>query len=57
MQLSVDCKYRGCVHINEPHCAVKTALADGQLLQSRYDNYLQFYETIKNKKVIYNKKK
>jgi len=57
VQLSVDCKYRGCVHINEPHCAVKTALADGQLLQSRYDNYLQFYETIKNKKVIYNKKK
>ncbi|AVK62945.1 ribosome small subunit-dependent GTPase A [Lactobacillus sp. CBA3606] len=57
VRLSVDCKYRGCVHINEPHCAVKAALADQQILQSRYDNYLQFYETIKNKKVIYNKKK
>lgn len=57
VQLGQDCKYRGCVHINEPHCAVKAALADGDVLQSRYDNYLQFYETIKNKKVIYNKKK
>ncbi|CAM3101536.1 ribosome small subunit-dependent GTPase A [Lactiplantibacillus plajomi] len=55
--LAADCKYRGCVHINEPQCAVKAALAAGTLLQSRYDNYLQFYETIKNKKVIYNKKK
>lgn len=52
-----DCKYRGCVHINEPQCAVKAALAAGEVLPSRYDNYLQFYETIKNKKVIYNKKK
>ncbi|ETY74542.1 ribosome small subunit-dependent GTPase A [Lactiplantibacillus fabifermentans] len=57
VRLSVDCKYRGCVHINEPHCAVKEALAAGEVLASRYDNYLQFYETIKNKKVIYNKKK
>lgn len=57
VRLSVDCKYRGCVHINEPNCAVKAALAAGEILQSRYDDYLQFYETIKNKKVIYNKKK
>ncbi|RRK11043.1 ribosome small subunit-dependent GTPase A [Lactiplantibacillus garii] len=57
VRLGRDCKYRGCVHINEPQCAVKAALAAGDVLQSRYDNYLQFYETIKNKKVIYNKKK
>jgi len=57
VRLGANCKYRGCVHINEPHCAVKAALAAGELLQSRYDNYLQFYTTIKNKKVIYNKKK
>jgi ribosome biogenesis GTPase len=29
----------------------------GEILASRYENYLQFYETIKNKKVVYNKKK
>ncbi len=57
VRIGQDCKFRGCVHINEPQCAVKAALANGDLLQSRYDNYLQFYETIKNKKVIYNKKK
>ncbi|VDG19799.1 ribosome small subunit-dependent GTPase A [Lactiplantibacillus mudanjiangensis] len=57
VRLGVDCKYRGCVHINEPKCAVKAALDAGDVLASRYDNYLQFYETIKNKKIIYNKKK
>lgn len=57
VRLSADCKYRGCVHINEPQCAVKQALDAGEILASRYENYLQFYETIKNKKVVYNKKK
>lgn len=41
------CKYRGCVHQNEPHCAVKEALEAGELLRSRYENYSRFYEEIK----------
>ncbi|PWG00915.1 ribosome small subunit-dependent GTPase A [Levilactobacillus bambusae] len=54
---AVDCKFRGCVHINEPGCAVKPLVADGTFMQSRYDNYLQLYQLIKDKKPVYKKKK
>ncbi|MFR7700100.1 MAG: ribosome small subunit-dependent GTPase A, partial [Lacticaseibacillus paracasei] len=42
--LAPNCKFRGCQHVSEPHCAVKAALAAGDIMQSRYDNYLQFRE-------------
>jgi len=56
-RLAPECRFRGCVHINEPGCAVKTSLADGEIMQSRYDNYLQLVTLLKNQKPIYNKKK
>lgn len=40
--LSDQCRFRGCQHVNEPGCAVKTAVDAGEILQTRYDNYLQF---------------
>lgn len=52
---SVDCKFRGCVHINEPGCAVKEAVSAGHIMQSRYDNYLLLYQDIKNQKPNYKK--
>jgi len=55
--LADDCRFRGCVHINEPGCAVKESLADGKILQSRYDNYVQLLTLLKNQKPVYNKKK
>ncbi|RKD24148.1 ribosome small subunit-dependent GTPase A [Ammoniphilus oxalaticus] len=45
-----DCKFRGCLHISEPGCAVRAALADGQINQQRYDNYAVFLEEIKEDK-------
>lgn len=47
------CKFRGCLHINEPKCAVKDAVLAGDILKSRYENYLQFNEMIVNKKIKY----
>lgn len=44
------CKYLGCVHIHEPACQVKEAIAEGKISKSRYDNYVQFYEEMKNRK-------
>ncbi len=38
------CRFAGCVHINEPDCAVKQALSEGIICQERYDNYKLFYE-------------
>ena len=34
------CKYHNCIHKNEPDCAVKTALENGKIAESRYKNYL-----------------
>lgn len=50
-----QCKFRGCLHINEPHCAVKKAVDDGIIMRSRYDNYLQFHDLIANQKPNYKK--
>lgn len=37
------CRFRGCAHVNEPDCAVKEALAEGKISQSRYDSYVNIY--------------
>ncbi|MDO4855367.1 MAG: ribosome small subunit-dependent GTPase A [Limosilactobacillus gorillae] len=50
-----ECKFRGCLHIKEPSCAVKNALEHGKIMTSRYDNYLQFHELIANQKPNYQK--
>ncbi|KRM88245.1 ribosome small subunit-dependent GTPase A [Lacticaseibacillus thailandensis] len=52
-----DCKFRGCQHLQEPHCAVKAAVAAGQIMQSRYDNYCQFHAELAARKPVYDKKK
>lgn len=44
------CKFQGCVHINEPQCGVKEALKDGKISKVRYENYLNMYEELKDKK-------
>ena len=39
-----DCKFHNCIHKNEPNCAVKSALDQGEIAQSRYKNYLNMLE-------------
>lgn len=38
-----ECKFNNCVHINEPGCAIKAAVSDGNISESRYQNYLMLY--------------
>ncbi|MGN7469931.1 ribosome small subunit-dependent GTPase A [Brevibacillus sp. SAFN-007a] len=45
--LSPDCKFRGCLHVSEPSCAVRAALAAGELSEERYEHYKQFREELK----------
>lgn len=41
-----DCRFATCMHKNEPDCAVKVALTQGEVAQSRYENYLIFLEEV-----------
>ncbi|RWR14190.1 ribosome small subunit-dependent GTPase A [Siminovitchia fortis] len=52
-QYGENCKFRGCLHINEPGCAVKQAVESGEIRQYRYDHYQDFYQEIKNRKPRY----
>ena len=45
-----DCKFLGCVHVGEKVCGVKTAVSEGRISRSRYENYLQMYQELKEKK-------
>lgn len=40
-RLKSECKFNNCLHIDEPKCAVKTALENDLISWSRYKNYLQ----------------
>ena len=41
------CRFDGCVHVDEPDCAVKNALEKGLLHGERYDSYVQLYKELK----------
>ncbi|WP_335870673.1 ribosome small subunit-dependent GTPase A [Bacillus sp. 2205SS5-2] len=47
------CKFRGCLHMNEPKCAVKQGVNSGEIPEYRYEHYQQFYEEIKDRKPRY----
>lgn len=38
-----ECKFNNCQHIKEPKCGVIKALNDGQISQSRYNNYIAMW--------------
>ncbi|MEG0368264.1 MAG: ribosome small subunit-dependent GTPase A, partial [Coprobacillus sp.] len=46
-ELSDMCKFRGCLHDSEPHCAVKSAVEDGRITKERYEHYLSFLNETK----------
>ena len=40
-RLKADCKFNNCLHLDEPKCAVKQALEEGEISESRYKSYVQ----------------
>lgn len=48
------CRFTGCAHVKEPDCGVKTALEQGEISRSRYENYCQLYEELKDKRKYHN---
>jgi ribosome small subunit-dependent GTPase A len=43
-KLLSNCQYYNCTHTHEPNCAVKKAVDDGEIAQSRYASYLSMLE-------------
>ena len=39
-----SCPFRDCSHTKEKECVIKKAVEEGEILKSRYDSYLKFYE-------------
>ncbi len=38
-----------CAHIHEPVCGVREALGENHISKVRYENYVTFYEELKEK--------
>jgi len=44
------CKFTNCGHLNEPECAMRQAVSDGELSSLRFANYLRMIEEFLNPK-------
>ena len=42
-----DCKFRDCLHIKEPKCAIRNHVNNGSISKSRYENYLKMLDESK----------
>ncbi|EPH90563.1 ribosome small subunit-dependent GTPase A [Enterococcus faecalis 06-MB-DW-09] len=57
LAVASNCRFRECMHLNEPDCAVKQGVAANEIAETRYKNYVQFLEEIENRRPVYKKKK
>lgn len=44
-----DCQFNNCLHVNEPGCAVKEAVVNGEIYEDRYISYGTILESIEEK--------
>ena len=47
-ELSKNCRFSDCLHLNEPNCAVKNAIEADEASELRYFNYLGIMEEVQN---------
>ena len=45
-----SCRYRSCTHTKDDGCAVRHAVSDGIIPQSRHESYVRLYNELKNTK-------
>lgn len=43
-----ECKFHDCTHDHEPGCAVKEAVAKGEIHERRYESYLNILESLRS---------
>jgi ribosome biogenesis GTPase len=44
-----DCQFNNCMHINEPGCAIKDAVGNGEIHENRYVSYVNILDSIEEK--------
>lgn len=47
------CRFDTCMHHKEPDCAVKNAVSDGLIPRERYEDYIELYLELKDRKPVY----
>lgn len=49
VRLSSGCQFNDCLHLEEPHCAVRNAISadDGRVAEFRYENYVRIFNSLK----------
>lgn len=47
LEVTNECRFRGCLHHKEPSCAVRSQVQAGNIILSRYNNYLTLLEELK----------
>jgi ribosome biogenesis GTPase / thiamine phosphate phosphatase len=45
----VNCQFNNCLHINEPGCAIKDAVVDGEINEHRYVSYVNILDSIEER--------
>jgi ribosome biogenesis GTPase len=45
----VNCQFNNCLHINEPGCAIKEAVINGEINEDRYVSYVNILDSIEEK--------
>ena len=56
-ELSLNCKFKNCSHVNEKGCSILAALDNGKLEQKRYDNYMKMIKESEFNEMSYLEKK
>lgn len=53
IHLAATCKFRGCLHIQEPDCGIVKAVHQGTIASSRYEHYVALMKELNEKKRRY----
>ena len=46
VELADGCRFRDCLHVTEPRCAVRAAVESGEVAKRRYDSYVRILSTL-----------
>ncbi len=48
LERSIDCRFKDCRHMEEPGCAVRSAVVNGRIAPRRYESYRRLFKLYKS---------